>query len=1023
MKSLDQLCTVRDRVFDPSRRDTVLDLTDLIEDRINAHSFFKTNYVTDGMRALLREAFDRFARRSQQGTFLLTQAMGGGKTHNMIALGLLAEHPELREEVLESDYDPNLGKVRVASFTGRESDAPLGIWGSIADQIGKKDQFSEYYSPLSAPGQTAWVNLLKGEPTLILLDELPPYFEVARAKEIGNADLATVTTAALSNLLGAVNRPELENVCVVISDLTATYGEGSQQIGQALNNLENEAGRSAMQLEPVRQNTNEIYHILRKQIFESLPDDDEVQKVATGYAQAVKDAKQMDVTDASPEEYARRIREAYPFHFSIRDLYARFRENPGFQQTRDLIRLMRTVIAHMYESGQARERHLVHPYDIDLNHKDTLTQVTRINPKLENAISHDIASDGNAVAETIDDNRDNQDAGDAATLLLMSSLANVPKGVKGLTRSEVVSLLCTPDRDVSRIEKEVLKPFYTSAWYLHTDTDGRLLFKDVKNINAQLKTTAESYGRQSRLVELRDFLGGLFEPSLGDVYQQVQALPAVDEVEVSSSEVTLVLAEPNTGGGLSDDLKAFYEDLDFKNRVLFLTGQRGTLEHLLEKAARLKAIRYILDEMKADKVSENDPQFASAQEIEDEVKLQLLSAARETFTTLVFPHFNGLRNADFVMQFKDNNYNGEDQVRATLEKKGKFTAKIEGDSFRKKCEERLFTQKQMLWSEVKKRAAVYASWPWHRPDALDRLKQRMVHEGQWREEGNYVNKGPFAPPKTDVRVQEIHRDHNSGEVTLRLTPVHGDVIYHEVGARATTASEQVTNPQSFKTKALKVSFLCVDSSDEHETGDPVEWTNEVTIQHRVYSAGDGTKKVELKAVPEVPIRYTTDGSNPRVAGGQYDGPIELSEGTQVVQAIAEKNGIVSEPRKVRIDWTTDEGFEIDDDEPAVWRKSRRYTTTKEAYDFLKRMKKWSAKAEAPRVSISINNNEWVDLSFGPSMMLDDETLERAVEQVRRLVDEGEVSLDVAALRFETGQHLTDWAEDAKIELNPDEVQQ
>jgi hypothetical protein len=28
--------------------------------------------------------------------FVLTQAMGGGKTHNMVALGLLAQHPELR---------------------------------------------------------------------------------------------------------------------------------------------------------------------------------------------------------------------------------------------------------------------------------------------------------------------------------------------------------------------------------------------------------------------------------------------------------------------------------------------------------------------------------------------------------------------------------------------------------------------------------------------------------------------------------------------------------------------------------------------------------------------------------------------------------------------------------------------------------------------------------------------------------------------------------------------------------------
>jgi len=139
MESLQHLCEVRDEVFDPSRRDTVLDLTDLIEDRINARRFFKTNYVTNGMETLLREAFDRFSRQSQQGTFLLNQAMGGGKTHNMIALGLLAKHPEFRDEVLEGYHDPNLGRVRIAAFTGRESDAPLGIWGSIAEQIGKSN--------------------------------------------------------------------------------------------------------------------------------------------------------------------------------------------------------------------------------------------------------------------------------------------------------------------------------------------------------------------------------------------------------------------------------------------------------------------------------------------------------------------------------------------------------------------------------------------------------------------------------------------------------------------------------------------------------------------------------------------------------------------------------------------------------------------------------------------------------------------------------------------------------------------
>jgi predicted AAA+ superfamily ATPase len=183
MKTLRQLCGPRQSVFDRNRRDVVLDLTDLIDDRITASAFFEENYLTDGMKRLLREAFGRFEGTSDQGVFVLTQAMGGGKTHNMIALGLLAKHPKLRRQVM-GEFDEvhdALGPVRVVAFSGRESDAPLGIWGSIAEQLGKKAAFKDYYSPLSAPGQTAWVNLLQGEPLLMLLDELPPYFENAPA--------------------------------------------------------------------------------------------------------------------------------------------------------------------------------------------------------------------------------------------------------------------------------------------------------------------------------------------------------------------------------------------------------------------------------------------------------------------------------------------------------------------------------------------------------------------------------------------------------------------------------------------------------------------------------------------------------------------------------------------------------------------------------------------------------------------------------------------------------------------------
>ena len=169
-------------------------------------------------------------------------------------------------------YAPSgeLGPVRVVAFSGRESDAPLGVWGAVAEQLGKRELFKDYYTPLAAPGQTAWVNLLQGGPLVIMLDELPPYFVNAASKSIGNSDLSVVTATALANLLVALGRDELRNVCLVISDLTASYAAGSRQIVGALQDLERETGRSAMNLEPVRMNTDEFYQILRRRIFETL---------------------------------------------------------------------------------------------------------------------------------------------------------------------------------------------------------------------------------------------------------------------------------------------------------------------------------------------------------------------------------------------------------------------------------------------------------------------------------------------------------------------------------------------------------------------------------------------------------------------------------------------------------------------------------------------------------------------------------------------------------------------------------
>ena len=45
----------------------------------------------------------------------------------------------------------------------------------------------------------------------------------------------------------------------------------------------------------------------------------------------------------------------------------------------------------------------------------------------------------------------------------------------------------------------------------------------------------------------------------------------------------------------------------------------------------------------------------------------------------------------------------------------KYTEEVSGETFRKKVEARLFTQKVMLWSEIKRRAAANPAWQWRHP--------------------------------------------------------------------------------------------------------------------------------------------------------------------------------------------------------------------------------------------------------------------------------------------------------------------
>lgn len=104
MKTIKNALKIRESVFDESKRDDTLDLANLTDNTIDADRFFEETFITEGMELLLETAFKRFEGKASNGLIKLTQAMGGGKTHNMVALGVMAQNPHIRKTILDGKY-------------------------------------------------------------------------------------------------------------------------------------------------------------------------------------------------------------------------------------------------------------------------------------------------------------------------------------------------------------------------------------------------------------------------------------------------------------------------------------------------------------------------------------------------------------------------------------------------------------------------------------------------------------------------------------------------------------------------------------------------------------------------------------------------------------------------------------------------------------------------------------------------------------------------------------------------------
>lgn len=919
--SVKDACFLQANALDIRVSDQIEQLDELINLETNGEAFFEKTHITQGMRTLIVEGLARLAGKSNQAIFHLKQAMGGGKTHLLIGFGLLARHPELRARICtDIEYGREFGTAKIATFSGRNTPGNF-FWGEIAEQLGSPSLFRQFWEGgPKAPDERDWIRLFdSSEPILILLDEMPPYFHYLDTQRVGNGTVADIATRAFANMLTAASKRA--NVCVVVSDLAATYDAGTRLINRALEDARNELGRQERNITPVDLAGNEIYDILRKRLFKRLPIREDINDVAAQYGRALEEATKAKVASRGAEAIADEIAQTYPFHPRLKNLVALFKENEHFKQTRGLMELVSRLLKSVWERPN-NDVFLVGPQHFDLSIPDVREKLAEIS-EMRDVIAKDLWDvNGSAHAQIIDFMTNGDAAAQVGSLLLAASLSTAVNAVKGLTKEELVECLVTPLRQPS----EFLAAFdelENSAWYLHHTLENRYYFDRQENLTKLLQSLAHDAPAPQVEALIRTRLIEMFKATRKTAYEEILPLPKLDDVgdwdKVRKARVLLIV-DPDAKLP-PEAVKRLFETLTQKNNLCILTGdktQMGSVD---------KAARQVFAAQKADgRIPKTHPQREELDRKQQQYEQDLTATILNLFDKVWFPIQRSGREPQLVNRPLDMTrdakkpFNGEEQIEKTLTSiptKLYLDIDTNFDEIRTKAEDLLWPENQheARWSDIIDRMAEQAGMFWLPPKGIDQLKTIACNRGQWEDLGNgYFTKKP-QKKKTSVQIVVENEPDDEGFVRLRVNPQNAGPapkIYYAEDKTVTEQSE-LLGEQILRTKALRVQFLVRDPSGQYETGDRVPWANKLVIRNHLLEE-DGQRRLKLLVAPCGTLYYTLDGSDPR-AGIPYTGPFAIVDGDVLVRAFAEADGLES---KVEFHFSArgQQGVQINDLKPA-----------------------------------------------------------------------------------------------------------
>jgi len=344
--------------------------------------FFERTYLTNGLRDLLTLGVRRVAGSGGQPVINCQTNFGGGKTHSLIALyhllsgNDLATFPDEVQDLVRAAGVDELPAVNRAVVVGNRFGAgevhekPDGtkvntLWGEIAWQLGGPEGYAmvaESDTNRTNPGDSIRDVLAAFSPCLILIDEWVAYARELYARDdlpggsfdsqFGFAQALSEAAKGTPGALFVVSIPASEGQSTPDEEAIASSLEVGGVAGrEALERLTNITSRLAESWQPA--SGDESYEIVRRRLFQPIPDDLIADRDATAeaFGELYRSQRAEFPSECSQIAYVQRMKTAFPIHPEVFDrLYQEWSTVERFQRTRGVLRLMAATIHSLWES-------------------------------------------------------------------------------------------------------------------------------------------------------------------------------------------------------------------------------------------------------------------------------------------------------------------------------------------------------------------------------------------------------------------------------------------------------------------------------------------------------------------------------------------------------------------------------------------------------------------------------------------------------------------------------------------------